>query len=129
MPAPRGNDLARTSDIPLGVPIKAGSAPRVVPPERALQCPAPGCEAMVLPSEAASPAGHCAEHGLLFRGRRSGPRQTTCAKGHDLLNAANVYRDGAGQTRCRVCKRARELARERRQAELDARVCAYGLNR
>lgn len=81
---------------------------------------------MVLASEASTPVPYCPEHAHLFRGKGSGPRTTTCPCGHDLLVPSNTYKDGAGHVRCRVCARERRQERERRRAELDARVCAWG---
>jgi hypothetical protein len=93
----------------------------VRPRERASECPARGCEVMVLPSEAATPAGHCALHAEHYRpsgGPRRGRRRTECEHGHDLTISANITRDGRGRRACRVC----QLARQRR---LDARVCGW----
>jgi hypothetical protein len=90
------------------------------PRERPHQCPAPGCEAMVLPSQASTPAGHCAAHAEHYRpsvGPRRGRRQTECSKGHDLTISENVTRNARGRRVCRVCLRAREAeARRARQA-------------
>lgn len=108
--------------VPQGAGRTSGRPRRdITPPERPLECPAPGCQVKVLPSEASSPAGHCPAHGHLWRGRQAGqgrPRRTHCRRGHDLTIPSNTYRDDRGRVRCRVCRR--------RQEELDARVCAWG---